>query len=65
MMLRSAVVHGGAPKDTRLPDDPTADLTTFTDAVEDLVRVGLRKALSMEEGGTKLRQAEFWDGLLF
>jgi hypothetical protein len=45
---RSATVHGGSPKDTRLPDNQSADLPTFIDAIEDLVRLGLRKALSME-----------------
>ena len=62
---RSAIVHGGSPKDTRLPDNQSADLPTFIDAIEDLVRLGLRKALSMKEGGSKIRQPEYWDGLVF
>jgi hypothetical protein len=62
---RSAIVHGGSPKDTRLPDNQVADLATFIDAIEDLVRLGLRKALSMKEDGSKIRQPEYWDSLLF
>ena len=62
---RSAIVHGGSPKDTRLPDNQAASLPTFIDAIEDLVRLGLRKALSMKEDGKKLRQAEYWDTLMF
>jgi hypothetical protein len=62
---RSAIVHGGSPKDTRLPDNQSADLPTFIDAVEDLVRLGLRKALSMKEDGKKMREAEYWDTLVF
>ena len=61
---RSAIVHGGSPKETHLPDDQSADLPHFTDALEELVRLGLRKALSMKEDGKKLRQAAYWDALL-
>jgi len=63
--VRSAIVHGGSPKDTRLPDNPSTNLATFTDAVEDLVRLGLRKALFVKEDGKKMRQAEYWDSLVF
>jgi hypothetical protein len=62
---RSAIVHGGSPDDTRLPDNQSADLPTFIDATEELVRLGLRKGLSMKEDGKKLRQAEYWDTLVF
>ena len=62
---RSAIVHGGSPKDTRLPDNQSASLPTFIDAIEELVRLGLRKGLSMKEDGKKLRQAEYWDTLVF
>jgi hypothetical protein len=62
---RSAIVHGGSPTDTRLPDNPSASLPTFIDAIEELVRLGLRKGLSMKEDGNKLRQAEYWDTLVF
>jgi Apea-like HEPN len=61
---RSAVVHGGrSPEDIRLPDNPSADLRTFIEAIEDLVRLGLRKALSMKQDGKKLREAEYWNTL--
>lgn len=61
--IRSAIVHGGSPKakDTRLPDNPSATLPNFIDVIEELVRLGLRKGLSMEEDGKKIRQAEYWD----
>jgi hypothetical protein len=62
---RSAIVHGGSPKDTRLPNDSSAKLPALTDAVEELVRLGLRKALAMKDEGAKLKQSNFWDGLVF
>ena len=62
---RSAIVHGGSPKDTRLPDNESAELPTFTDAIEELVRLGLRKGLSMKKDGKKMRQPKYWDTLLF
>ena len=62
---RSAIVHGGSPKDTGLPDNQSAKLPTFIDAIEELVRLGLRKGLSMKEHGKKMRQAEYWDTLVF
>jgi hypothetical protein len=62
---RSAIVHGGSPKDTRLPDNQSAKLPTFIDAIEELVRLGLRKGLSMKEDGKKLRQAQYWETLIF
>ncbi len=46
---RSAIVHGGSPKNTRLPDNQSAELSTFTDAVED---------------GNKIRQSDYWDTLV-
>ncbi len=62
---RSAIVHGGSPKDIRLPDDNSASLSIFIDAIEELVRLGLRKALSMKQKGAKLRQSQYWDDLMF
>jgi hypothetical protein len=61
---RSAIVHGGSPNDTRLPDNEAATLPDFIDAIEELVRLGIRKALAMKADGGKLRQAEFWDDLV-
>jgi len=63
--VRSAIVHGGSPEDTRLPDNQSADLGSFIDAVEDVVRLGLRKALSMRQDGKKIRQPDYWDALVF
>ena len=62
---RSAIVHGGSPTDTRLPNNHSASLPTFIEAIEELVRLGLRKGLSMKEDGKKLRQTEYWDTLVF
>ena len=62
---RSAIVHGGSPDVTPLPDNKSADLPTFIDAIEELVRLGLRKALSMKEDGKKLRDSAYWDTHLF
>jgi len=63
---RSAIAHGGSlPKETHLPYNRSADLPTFIDMIEELVRLGLRKALSINGGGKKMRQAEYWDTLVF
>jgi Transposase zinc-binding domain len=56
---------GGVPKDTHLPNNHSASLPTFIDAIEELVRLGLRKGLWMKEDGKKLRQAEYWENLVF
>lgn len=61
---RSSIVHGGSPKNASLPDNESAKLPAFTDAIEELVRLGLKKVLAMKEGGTKLRRGEYWDDLL-
>lgn len=61
---RSAIVHGGSPKDTSLPNNESANLATFIDTIEELVRLGLRKALAMKEDGQKLRQSDYWLGLV-
>jgi hypothetical protein len=62
---RSAIVHGGSPKVTCLPDNKSATLPIFIDAIEELVRLGLHKALAMKEDGKNIRQAEYWDTLMF
>lgn len=62
---RSAIVHGGSPDKLHLPDNQSADLPVFIDTVEELVRLGIRKALSMKEDGVKMRQASYWDTLVF
>lgn len=62
---RSAIVHGGSPDDTGLPDNQSASLPTFIDTIEELVRLGLSKGLSMREDKRKLRQSEYWDTHIF
>lgn len=63
--VRSALVHGGTPTDTKLPNDPDASLATFIDTIEELMRRALCKALAMRKDGTKLQKSEYWDALLF
>jgi hypothetical protein len=63
--IRSTIVHGGSPKDTSLPDDASATLSKFVDTIEELVRIGIRKALTMTGEGARLRQSEYWDDLVF
>ena len=62
---RSVIVHGGSPDDTRLPDNQCANLATFIDTIEELIRLGLCKVLSMKEDGSKIRQPAYWDDLIF
>lgn len=61
---RSAIVHGGSPQETHLPDNKSASLQTFIDAIEELVRLGLYKALLMKEDRKQMRQAAYWHDLL-
>lgn len=61
---RSAIVHGGSAGDTHLPDNHSANLSVFIDAIEELVRLALRKALAMKEAGKKLREPDYWDTLV-
>lgn len=62
--VRSRIVHGSSPEDTKLPDNQSAQLPTFIDAIEELVRLGIRKGLSMKGEGRKLHGFEFWEDLL-
>jgi hypothetical protein len=61
---RSAIVHGASKRKTALPGNNSAGRTAFTDVVEELLRLGLRKALSMEDGGASLRTAAYWEKLV-
>jgi hypothetical protein len=61
---RSSIVHGGSPKITSLPNNESANVTEFTNVVEELVRLALRKALEMQERGKRLRTGEYWEELL-
>ena len=62
--VRSTIVHGGRPKETSLPDNPSATAPEFVDRIEELMRLALRKALSLREEGSRLRQSEYWDSLV-
>ena len=61
---RSAIVHGGSAGETCLPDNHSANLSTFIDAIEELVRLAISKALAMKADGKKLRESDFWDMLV-
>jgi hypothetical protein len=60
-VVRSDVVHGGSIRNTSLPDKPGATLHEFVSAIEDVLRLGLRKALTDPQVG----RAKYWDDLLF
>lgn len=59
--VRSAVVHGGSIRHTKLPDKPDANLGEFTLAVEEVMRLGIKKALVDPD----IEKPGFWDGRLF
>jgi hypothetical protein len=61
---RSAIVHGGSPKDTRLPGNQSASLQVFTDTIEQMVRLSLRKAIALQKDSKRLLKSEYWDNLL-
>ena len=61
---RSAIVHGGSSGDTRLPDNNSANLSIFISTIEELVRLGLCKALAMRAEGKQLGKSEYWDSLV-
>ncbi len=59
--VRSQIVHGGSIKNTALPDKPAATFGEFVSAFEDVMRLGLRKALIDPQVG----QTGYWEDLLF
>lgn len=65
--FRSTIVHGGSGRktDTRLPDNAAAAPTVFVDVIEDLLRLAIRKALSMGEESNRVRDPQYWDTVLF
>lgn len=65
--MRSKTVHGQSANniDTRLPGNETATLPIFTDVIEEIVRIGITKALSMRADGAKLRNFQYWDDIIF
>ena len=58
---RNRVVHGGTIKDTKLPDNTTANLGDFISEIEEVMRLGIRKALT----DPKIGRRDFWDDLVF
>ena len=60
-LIRSVVVHGDTIKNTDLPDKPAATLSEFVSAFEEVMRLGLRKALIERQVG----QTGYWEDLLF
>ena len=63
---RSRVVHGGSlPTTFSLPSGNSVTASHLADEIEELVRLALRKALSVKDKGKNLHQSAFWDDLLF
>jgi hypothetical protein len=61
MRDRRAISPGG---ESSAPDDSSAKLPVFIDAIEELVRLGLRKALSMKDDAKNMLRSEYWDTLV-
>lgn len=59
--LRSKVVHGDTIKTAKLPDNSAATLNEFISELEEVMRLGIQKALINPEAG----RPEFWEELLF
>lgn len=59
--VRSRVVHGGSINNIDLPDKPGATLGELVAALEDVMRLGLQKALIDPQVG----HTGYWEGLLF
>ena len=59
--IRSRIVHGGKISKTALPDNPDTTFGEFVSAFEEIMRLGLRKALIDPQAG----QAGYWEDLLF
>lgn len=63
---RSAIVHGGEARKTALPDAPDADLRRFVAAVEEILRLGLRRGIFLSaRGEAGFGTADYWERLLF
>lgn len=58
--VRSDIVHGEEVKQTKLPDKPEATLQEFVSAVEDAMRLSIRKALADPLIGSK----GYWEDLM-
>lgn len=63
---RSAIVHGGEARRAALPDAPDADLNGFVAAVEEILRLALRRAIFLSAAGEAgFGTAGYWEQLLF
>ena len=64
--LRSMIVHGGEVGDIALPDVAKATFGQFTDVIEEIIRLGLKKSLKIAGVATSsFRISEYWESLLF
>ena len=59
--IRSQIVHGGSVKKIKLPDIPDAKLNDFILATEEVIRLGIQKALIDPQVGLD----GYWEDLLF
>lgn len=66
--VRSKIVHGSKrsrkKSKIRLPGKEDVDLNEFADNIEDILRLGLHKALSMDSK-SEHRNSAFWEELMF
>lgn len=61
--LRNEIVHGDEEKKetTHLPKKADASLEEFTDAVQEIMQLSLRKAIEVTEAGTEFGTAQYWE----
>src|SRR5205823_8619686 len=57
---RSRIVHGGETGAAH-----PAEIATYIDDLETVVRLALRKAVAIEGGAALLRQPKYWESLVF
>lgn len=61
---RSAIVHGGTPRDIRVPGNESSSIADFTLCLAEFVRLALQKALLLAADGINLRRGDFWANLV-
>ena len=52
------------PKSFRVPQKAVATLKDLVDATEDILRVGLARALALGDAGSRLKSADHWNDLV-
>ncbi len=63
---RSTIVHGGEARKAALPDAPDANLNQLVAAIEEILRLALRRAIFLSAAGEAgFGTADYWERLLF